>query len=324
MKQHRIWAAGVVAFLQVGCAIHPLPENVTRFDTNAIVLHIRCEARDAIQHATTDFLLNSNIPNIPEATRRKAQALAEGKIKYEEFDPKTLDEFSRFYLLKYENAAIAYDFTFDITDDAALAVNVGFLTALTNGTFGLSLGASSDRKSETIRNFRVSDTFGELRKMTLCENTERPGADHIYPIAGSIGLDEVVRTFVDLNEFNRLSPTDSSKVPVLADTFKFITMISGSATPTLTLVPLRPNRFNLTSASIPLSASRTDLHSVLVAMSLPPQKLELARARAGVGILSLSPIVTRSSRTPAEERALIEIDNQKTINSLNNIVTRPQ
>jgi GR25 family glycosyltransferase involved in LPS biosynthesis len=320
---YRLLVLCAVTLFHAGCAIHPLPEDVTRFDTNAIVLHIRCEARGAIQHATTAFLLNPKIP-IPEPTRRAAQALADGNVRYEDFDPNKLDSFSRFYLLKYENSAIAYDFTFDILEDDSVGANVNFLTAVTNGTFGLTLGATSDRQRQTIRNFRVSDTFGELRMMTLCNNPDQSANNYIYPVTGSIGLDEVVRTFVDLNEFNRLSATDTSKVPVLADTFSFLTMISGTATPTLTLVPAHPGRFNLTSASIPLTASRRDTHKVVVAMSLPIQKAELARARAAIGILSVSPVINKSARTPAEERALIEIDNQKTINSLNNIALKPQ
>src|SRR3954453_11323171 len=70
-----------------GCAIHPLPENVGRFDTNAIVLPIRCEARNALQLETTAFLLDPRTP-VPESTRKLARDLADGTIKYEDFDPK--------------------------------------------------------------------------------------------------------------------------------------------------------------------------------------------------------------------------------------------
>jgi hypothetical protein len=38
-----------------GCAIHPLPENVTGVKTTRIVDRIRCEARDAVLAAEDKF-----------------------------------------------------------------------------------------------------------------------------------------------------------------------------------------------------------------------------------------------------------------------------
>ena len=38
-------------FISSGCAIHPLPENVTGVSTTHIVHRIRCEARDAVLDA---------------------------------------------------------------------------------------------------------------------------------------------------------------------------------------------------------------------------------------------------------------------------------
>jgi GR25 family glycosyltransferase involved in LPS biosynthesis len=313
----------VVALLTAGCSIHPLPEDVTGLDTNNIVFHIRCEARDALQHAVTAFLLNPRIP-LPDSTRRAAQDLKDGKVKFEDFDLRKLDPWSRSLVVKYENAAIAYDFTFDINEDNAAGANAQFLSVLTHNTFGLAAGVSTDRQRQTISNFRISDTFGGLRKTKLCGPEAIAAHNYIYPIAGAIGLDNIVRTFVDLNEFENLSSTDKDKVAVKADTFNFLTLISGTATPTLTIMPVHAARFNLTQASVPLSASRRDTHKVIVAISLPVKKAEVARARSGVGLLALSPVTTVGGKTLAEQRALIEIDNQKTINSLNNIALQPR
>ena len=45
-----------------GCAIHPLPEDVTGLDTYAIVMQIRCEAREAIAHEAIAYLSYSKAP----------------------------------------------------------------------------------------------------------------------------------------------------------------------------------------------------------------------------------------------------------------------
>jgi hypothetical protein len=318
---HRLIGALAAASATTGCAIHPLPENVTGLNTTAIVLHIRCEARTALKHATTAFLLNPTL-NFREGTLITAQKLADGTLAFADFDPSKLEPLARDSLLKYENAAIAYDFTFDIAEDNAAGGSVNFIGAVTHGTFGLGVGASSDLNRQTIRNFRVTDTFGELRRMQLCEDEVSTARNYVYPVTGSVGLDEVVMTFVDLNEFERLgNASGTSKVPVLADTFSFITTVGGSITPSVALSPVHP-RFEVASASVPLTASRRDTHKLVVAMSLPPAAAAPARGRPAVGILSLSAPHLHSGRTPAEERALSEIDNQKTINSLNNIVLK--
>jgi hypothetical protein len=199
---YRVLGPCADAFFAAGCAIHPLPENVTGFDTNNVVFHIRCEARDAIKHATIAFLLNHK-QNFSERTVEEARKLKGGETKYEQFDFRKVDPRAQFYLLKYDGAAIAYDFTFDITEDNAAGVNANFLSALTHTSFGVAAGVSTDRQRETIRNFRISDTFGNLRKLALCDDPDQPsGPNYIYPIAGSIGLDEMVMTFVDLNPAN--------------------------------------------------------------------------------------------------------------------------
>ena len=45
MKKLLSVAAIALSFLGAGCAIHPLPQDVTGVDTYHIVRQIRCEAR---------------------------------------------------------------------------------------------------------------------------------------------------------------------------------------------------------------------------------------------------------------------------------------
>ena len=335
---YRVIGPFAAALSVAGCAIHPLPENVTLYDTNNIVFHIRCEARDAIKNATIKYLLNPSQP-FSEATRNEGRKLSEGG-KPDDLDLRRLDPRPRFFLTKYQATAIAYDFTFDITEDNAAGANVNFLSQITHGTFGLTAGVTTDRQRETIRNFRVTDTFGGLRRLSGCEGPDTITAgNYIYPITGRVGLEEMVMTFVNLNEHENLSPPPSksaelksadmafaaadaltpakkaakkpatapAKVALLADTFNFTTTITGTLTPTLTITPVAHlSRLNLTQATMPLSTSRKDVHKLVVAMSVGDTV-----CAPYTGLLLSSPIT--QGKTSAEDCALREIDNQKAL-----------
>jgi hypothetical protein len=350
----RLTLLATLALFEAGCAIHPLPENVTGINTNNIAFHIRCEARDAAKNAAIAFLLNPN-KHFSDHTRAAALALYDGSLKFENLPIAEFEDEAKLPLMKYQSATIAYDFTFDITEDNAAGGAVNFLSALTHGAFGLAANVGTDRQRQTIRNFRIGDTFEGLRtKLLGCDTSDvMVTGNHVYPIAGKVGLDEMLKTFVDLNEFENLTappskasasadgdgmilayaeavpppkakkkkpaPTEAPEkpVPVLADTFNFVTLISGSVTPTLTIVPVHPNRFNLTSASIPLSSSRKDTHKLVVAMSLPNQKC------APAATLLTSPQVSTKGMS-SEQCAFNEINNQKAINSFNNLLIVPR
>jgi hypothetical protein len=49
-------AAVALSLTATGCAIHPLPEDVTGVDTYHIVRRIRCEARDTLRTIVTEWL----------------------------------------------------------------------------------------------------------------------------------------------------------------------------------------------------------------------------------------------------------------------------
>lgn len=115
MKKYFAAALGLVPLAALcGCGIHPLPEDITPLDTNAIVLQIRCEAREGLKNAFLAFLLNPSL-KFPESTLAEARRLANSEISFAQFSPARLDPISRFYLAKYERAAIGYDFQFDMT-----------------------------------------------------------------------------------------------------------------------------------------------------------------------------------------------------------------
>jgi hypothetical protein len=276
----RIILASCSALGMAGCAIHPLPDDVTRLATRQIVHHIRCEARASIRQAIIDYLRKAKQTDFMER-------LETGQLPLDELDHhlNELPAKVQANIVKYERAAISYDFNFNITEQNTIGAEVDFVNVLSHGTFSMPAKGMSDLQRQTTRIFRVNDTFAELINFAHGRCTEDGSPENfIYPVSGRIGLGEMVETFVDLNEFQHLTGAKDT-VPTIADTFNFQTTISGSVTPQVTLTPL--NRlFNVSGASLGVSALRRDIHTVIVAMSLPPPP-KAARAPAP-GFLGVS------------------------------------
>ncbi|WMT71386.1 hypothetical protein [Bradyrhizobium sp. Ash2021] len=249
-----------------GCAIHPLPDDVIRLATREIVHHIRCEARAAIKQAIIDYLRKLELTEFMGQLESNQLPLDQLDLHLHELPARV-----RANIVKYERAAISYDFTFDITEQNTVTAEVDFVNLLSHGTFSMPAKGSSDLQRQTVRIFRVNDTFGELINFRRGRCTEDGSPENFaYPVSGRIGLGELVETFVDLNEFQRLTGSkDGDTVPTIADTFNFQTTIGGSVTPQVTLTPLN-HLFNVSGASLGAAALRKDIHRVIVAISLPP------------------------------------------------------
>lgn len=302
---------GCFAFGLVGCSIHPLPDDVTRLATRQIVDHIRCEARTAIKQAIIDYLRKAEQTDF-------MHRLETNQFPFDELD-RHLHELPaavRTNIVKYERAAITYDFTFDITEQDTVAAEVDFVNLLSHGTFTMPSRGTNDLQRQTVRLFRVNDTFGELIQRRNCTEDGSP-ENFVYPVSGAIGLGEMIETFVDLNEHQRLTGTkDTDTVPTMTDTFNFQTTISGSVAPQVVLTPL--NRlFRVSGASLTASALRRDIHKVIIAMSLPPltkpQPATAVRGFLGTGSASAQRPATAIERN---NNAIDDAINRSIINRL--------
>jgi hypothetical protein len=242
-----MWRAiivGCAAVGMTGCSIHPLPEDVTHLQTRQIVYHIRCEARAAIKSAITDYFRKVGLTDLVNQLENNFLPLNQLDLHLREVPVSV-----RANIIKYERAAITYDFTFDITEQNTVTTEVDFVNLLSHGTFSMPAKGGSDLQRQTVRLFRVNDTFGELINFATGRCTEDGSAENLmYPVSGSIGLGEMIETFVDLNEYQRLTGSkDTDTVPTMADTFNFQTTINGSVTPQVTLTPLK-HLFNVSGA----------------------------------------------------------------------------
>lgn len=303
-----------LAFGTAGCAIHPLPENVLgrQFRTSLIVHHIRCEARAAIKQAIIDYLRHVKLTEL-------ADQFSVPSFRLEHLDQylRAMPNNVRANIIKYERAAITYDFTFDISEQNTVAAEVDFVNLLSHGTFSIGPRGQSDLQRQTVRLFRVNDTFGELIHINSDRCTDDGSPENfLYPVAGRIGLGEMVETFVDLNEFQNLTGSkDTDTVPTIADTFNFQTTFNGSVGPQVTLTPLN-HLFNVAGASLTASALRKDIHKVIVAMSLPPPaKSQPAPAVSGF-LGSSGPAARPATAVDRNNNAIDNAINRSIINRL--------
>ena len=246
--------AGAAAL--AACSIHPVPFDVPGYRTIDIVKRIRCEAKQALDKFAQE-----------DAFKRRI----------------------------YDNMTIGYKFTFTITENNNLGAKANLFMPISNGTFTLGINGGSERERVGIRDFTFVDNFREARDEQVCNlgangNKDRNRENFAYPITGRIGLEEVIRTYLELQtiglgklppvvfklpprdpELRKLAKKQDRKAPATAtaefvETFEFATTISAGASPKVELKPIGSG-LSLTQASGDLSGSRTDRHAVIVTLA---------------------------------------------------------
>jgi hypothetical protein len=276
-----------------GCSTYPRPEDVTRKTTLAIVHQIRCEARRAV----VDIAYNRNNP-YPNP-------------------------------INYTTASISYDFSFDIVEDNnASADGTWSLPYTLGGMFSLTANGQFNRTRHTIRNFKITDTFEQLYN-TNCDDAAPQMENLIYPISGEVGIYEVVKTFIDLQQVEN---PKAGEVFTFADTLMFTTTLGAGVKPTLVISPF-PDRFRLAGAKGDFNAGRTDVHKVILTLagekprlladrrgartSNTPLGLTARAAAAQMGLLQtnsalVSTTLIQTGSNP-KDRSLLELDRQRII-----------
>lgn len=272
-------------FFLAGCSIHPVQRDVTGFRTVDIVDRIRCETRLAIQDKAIDLLIN-----LPEEKDRdgRARAIAQELRRHRgeawDFDPGLLPtKPQQAFYRRYVGTGIAYDFTFDITEGNKAIGAADPVRLITGGTAGIGVGATGDYSRNNSRHFVMSDTFDNLlRSKTLPCADDYQSSNYAYPIAGTIGMSELIDTFIDLNEDKQLAPGANSRV--FADTMLFLTTLSGSVSPHIVLSPMG-NRWGLAPpTNLALSSSRIDKHTLIVGLSMDPPKSDVRKSTAAPAV----------------------------------------
>jgi hypothetical protein len=263
-----------------------VPEDVTGVDTYHIVRQIRCETRETIREFVITWL--ESLARDHES--QPADPIAQRLLLQYESDPDSIRNFHpnlfpgpkyvqvRALINSFYEAGIAYNFDMTMTEDNDLTTDIGFLKPLTKPKVTVGIGAGAKRKRSNNRTFTVTDTFSNLltkvntpvRGKRYCDG-QIVQANYIYPIAGRIGVDKLVKTFIELTLFANLAGSGAKPgaggAPTIADKLTFTTTINASTTPKVEFTPVT-DTFQLASASLTASAVRSDVHQVTVALAI--------------------------------------------------------
>jgi hypothetical protein len=314
-----------------GCAVHPLPEDVTGNTTFHIVQKIRCETRDALIALTVRALRESQYPpTLVLADRIERREIGVTEIfdnprLRRDVDPKVHTNFDIFGL-----SALAFDFTLVGVENNDASAAASFRYPFAEGVFNLGVGVGSNRERQNERKVKVGHTFLELYERTdaaVCEKlTAGTTGNLIYPIIGKIGMDELINTFYLLNRpYNPYlsPPVDKYGLPVaeafrnkpeggdirdLTDTLQFITSFNGGATPTIELAPISSQVFRVASASANVALRRSDIHKVAISIVKGAHATSLAQARNLAGLRRVS----APGALGAKQRAWERLDELRT------------
>src|SRR5262249_1613070 len=167
---------------------------------------------------------------------------------------------------QYKDATIAYEFEFDILENNSAGADATFkIPYMTGEMFSLKLDAGVSKDRHAVRNFRIVDRFNSKASADCFNGTlER---NLTYPIAGDIGIYEVVATYIKLQRVER---PQAGETFTFTDTLTFKTMMSAGVNPQAPPAPTTVHQFRFAAANASLTSSRLDIHSVTVALTAGP------------------------------------------------------
>ena len=235
----------MVAAGLAGCAAHPIPRDVTALSTIEIVRRIRCEAKEGLNAAL-------------------AHAASQGERKKRHVET----------ILKSTSIGFEFDFVIDEHNRASIN-SVEFQREFSNSTFDLELsdvGVNSGHgptfaTRSNRRFFRIVDDLTELKTARCGRLTRGTGPNFVYPVAGNIGMAEVVRTYVELETLSDLEHFGgklAQRQVFFTDALKFTTNFSAGAEID---VSVNTGVGTLSLKRATASASRKDVHSVKVILA---------------------------------------------------------
>lgn len=249
------------SFSLAACSIHPIPDDVSRYDTAEIVRNVRCEVKAAVRAKIIEGLHKEHIFDVANPDHVLADPAVFAKVRRQ--SPRLAAKFKA-----YGVSTISYAFEFDITENNKNSGDLLFKLPFTSGgDFSLSLEGQLDKTRKAVRKFRTVEQFQDLAKLR-CEDWEQPAPNALYPLTGSIGIGTVVKTFINLSEMGSLDPArfTTEEEKYFTDVIKFTTELDGSLKPKLVLKEVA-DRFRLTTANLNRSSGRTDKHEVTACLS---------------------------------------------------------
>lgn len=248
-----------------GCSIAPNTQDVTHLPTHQIAHRVRCETRVAIRDNLTQWLEGTKEPD-KLTLARIVKTGTPDQIKAALYN----NSDAKFILDTFADTAIAYDFTFNATENNKVDPTIDLLGVFHRGTQPTSISGGYDRSRQNIETFLVTDTFKELLLTTPAEpcmdNDTIYEENFSYPLTGNVGIGRLINEFANLTLFDNLAHKDI-KTPTYSSTLTFTTTLTLSALPKLILTPVGAG-LHLIDASLGLTSSRTDIHALNIGFAL--------------------------------------------------------
>jgi hypothetical protein len=207
------------------------------------------------------------------------------------------------------NTGIAYNFNLDMTETDNFDPTVDFLKLISKNQLTWNVTANADRMRENTRTFTVTDSFSGLLRNIPADYCDGfiVGPNYVYPVVGKIGMDRMINDFVNLTLFGALagpassgSPTTPKGPPTMVDQLKFTTKFNLTTTPKVVFSPVRA----LMDASIGITATRQDIHTVTVGLAIDTSGVsQVAAFRALVFSPGpLGPLLVRAQQAAVKPR----------------------
>lgn len=327
-------AAALSLSLFSGCAIHPLPEDVTGVTTYHIVRQIRCEAREALRTMVIDWLteLGADHPTQPGDPRARylAELYQTNPEEFSKFSPKLFPGpdyvYVRDVISLFADAGIAYTFDLKMTEDNNIGGTGNFLKPLFSGMFTLGVTADANRQRQNERTFTVTDKFSYLvatlntpvRGVHYCDGYIVLGPNYVYPIVGNIGVYQSIRSFVELTLFGNLAAKaakgtvpEAAGAPTMVDDLTFTTTVDLSGTPKVAFNKAGTN-FQIMDASLTPKVDRTDVHEVTIGVAIAPKNIALDPLRQYLFSRARSAHVAGAAPAPRQLTGTLFVGNRVT------------
>jgi hypothetical protein len=307
-----------VAFALAGCAIHPLPEDVSGVPTYVIVRQIRCETRKAIIDTALGWLTseqNQIEGKVDPASRQIGLEFRNGR-PIQEFSPKLFKGRVGAIIAVFYDTGVAYTFDLDMSEINNFDTQINLLKIFSNAKLTTGLKGGIDRTRENERLFTVSDSFSSLIRLPddycvdpVAGRNYVVSENYVYPITGRIGVKKMIQDFIELTLFGSLGgPKDNIKgPPTLVDQLSFTTQVSGSVNPTIIFSPV----VNVSDASLTISAVRKDLHKVTIGLAIAGPGINLVGPLRNA--LFTTPLVSTYASTRGEQNAVIAVNQFLTL-----------
>lgn len=249
-------SVGTIALSIAGCSVYPIPDDLPFSRTEEIVRFSRCEMRMAILKHMKEREFIADVADEADI-KTKFQAV----IKKASNDRSILNK-KEIYVVRLSKVAAVYTFDFDVVEKNNASASAVFKLPWLTESLDAGIGGAVDLTRQGSRVLGAEDSWANLIvDEKICKKTYPRSENIIYPLTGTIGVGNVVNTFIYIDEQGGAKDN-------FVDELTFTTAISGSASAGLSL-DLAPKRIRPSSISGTYGASRIDTHKLKLSLAFP-------------------------------------------------------